>query len=118
MPFRWNAREHLLLGRHLLRWLVITGPVAVAIGSACALFLWSLDLATVTRWTHPWLLYLLPVAGVAIAWLYGTFGGRAERGNNLLMDEIHERGVTALQYRPYMTPEGRAPAERVAMAED
>ena len=92
MPFRWNAREHLLLGRHLLRWLVITGPVAVAIGSACALFLWSLDLATVTRWTHPWLLYLLPVAGVAIAWLYGPFGGRAERGNNLLMDEIHEEG--------------------------
>jgi hypothetical protein len=31
-----------------------------------------------------------------------------------LMDELHEKGVTALQYRPYMTPEARTPAGRLA----
>jgi H+/Cl- antiporter ClcA len=92
MPFRWNVRDHLLSARHLLRWLLLTTPVAMTTGSACALFLWSLDRVTIARWEHPWLLYLLPVAGIAIAWLYRTFGGVAERGNNLLMDEIHEEG--------------------------
>ena len=39
-----------------------------------------------------WLLYLLPVAGVAIHFLYKVLGKDAERGNNLIIDEIHEPG--------------------------
>ena len=34
-----------------------------------------------------------------------------------LMDEIHERGITALQYRPFVSPEGAAPSTRLATAE-
>src|SRR5438874_318706 len=66
MPFRWNPREHLDLFRYVLKWLAISIPVGAAIGSAVALFLWSLDAVTKIRWAHPWLLFLLPIAGVAI----------------------------------------------------
>ncbi|MEE3624843.1 voltage-gated chloride channel family protein [Nitrospirillum sp. BR 11752] len=79
--------------RALMKWLCLIGPVAAAIGSACALFLWSLDQATRLRFDHPALLYALPVAGVAIVWVYGRFGGRADGGNNLIVDQIHQPGA-------------------------
>ena len=74
MPIRWNLREHAQLGTYLLKWTLLAGPIAAAIGSACALFLWLLDWATACSGTHPELLYFLPLAGVGIALLYQWIG--------------------------------------------
>ncbi|MBB6252866.1 H+/Cl- antiporter ClcA [Nitrospirillum iridis] len=79
--------------RALLKWLLLTAPLAAVIGSACALFLWGLDRATQARFDHPGLLYALPLAGIVIVWVYGRFGGRADGGNNLIVDQIHEPGA-------------------------
>ena len=46
-------------------------PMAIAVGSLCAAFLWSLDVATRTRFAHPWLLFLLPLGGFVIGLLFG-----------------------------------------------
>ena len=78
--------------RLILRWLLITTPIAVAVGSVVALFLWLLDLGTVMRGGHPWLLYLLPLAGLVIVFSYRAAGKNAEAGNNLILDEIHTPG--------------------------
>ena len=75
-----------------LRWLAIIVPMSMAVGSACAFFLWSLDLVTNVRLHHPWLLYLLPLAGLVVGLLYHYFGRSAEGGNNLIMDQIHQPG--------------------------
>ncbi|EZP70166.1 Chloride channel voltage gated family protein [Novosphingobium resinovorum] len=74
------------------RWTVILIPMAVAVGSLCAAFLWSLDVATRTRFAHPWLLFLLPVGGFAIGLLYHWMGKSVEGGNNLIVEQIHEPG--------------------------
>jgi H+/Cl- antiporter ClcA/PII-like signaling protein len=66
--------------------------MAAVVGSLCALFLWALDMATTTRFQHPWLLFGLPFAGFLIALSYQLKGKSAEGGNNLLMDQIHEPG--------------------------
>lgn len=72
------------------RWLLLAILVGVLSGLASALLLASLDWATATRLRHPWLLYLLPVAGLAIGWIYHRHGQSVEAGNNLLIDEIHD----------------------------
>ncbi|RXK87270.1 voltage-gated chloride channel family protein [Filimonas effusa] len=77
---------------HLFRWLLLAVPVALAAGSFVAFFLWSLDHVTLLRYRYSWLLFLLPLAGVAIYFLYKWAGKNAEAGNNLIMDEIHEPG--------------------------
>lgn len=87
-----NSFEHIFILRHLLKWTLLTLPVAFTVGSMVALFLWLLDVATHYRWTHGWLLYLLPLAGIAIHFLYKLWGKNAEAGNNLIMDEIHQPG--------------------------
>ena len=92
MPFRWNPREHFSLLLYVLKWAAIAAPVGSAIGSAVALFLWSLETATVFRHAHTWLLFLLPVGGIAIGLMYHLLGKSVEAGNNLIVDEIHEPG--------------------------
>lgn len=76
----------------VLRWTIILVPMAMAIGALCAAFLWSLDEATRLRFDQPWLLYLLPLAGLAIGWLYHLLGQSVEGGNNLIVEQIHEPG--------------------------
>jgi H+/Cl- antiporter ClcA len=98
-PLRQQWREHLHLGKFFARWLLLSIPLGVVTGSAVALFLWSLDEVTRLRWATtgalglPWLLYLLPVAGVPVAALYTYLGKSSDRGHNLLVDEIHAPGA-------------------------
>jgi len=80
-----------LLG-YLGKWLLLAAPTGALIGSACALFLWSLDAVTALRWQHAWLLYLLPVAGVMVGGVYHWVGRPVEGGNNLIVDQIHTPG--------------------------
>lgn len=83
---------HLTQIRSLAKWLVVTVPMAMAVGSFVALFLWSLDRATALRFEYPWLIYCMPIAGFAMVWAYQRFGKAAEGGNNLIVDQIHEPG--------------------------
>lgn len=88
----FQAFEQIKITQHLLRWTILIIPVSFVTGSLVALFLWLLDVATTTRWAHPWLIFLLPVAGLFITFLYKTYGKNVEAGNNLIMDEIHKPG--------------------------
>ncbi len=92
MLHRFDPREARAALRQLGWWLLLVPPVAFAAGSAAALFLWSLELVTRQRFEHPWLIALLPLAGILIVWAYRRHGADSERGNNLIIDEIHEPG--------------------------
>lgn len=76
----------------LLQWTLLAIPVALLAGSVTAFFLWSLDKVTTLQWEHPQLLWGLPLAGVVVGLLYYYLGKGSEKGNNLLIDEIHQPG--------------------------
>lgn len=83
------------------KWLLLATLVAILAGSASALFLASLDWATATREAHRWLIWLLPVAGFIVGWIYLKFGQSVEGGNNLLLEEIHDpQNAIALRMAP------------------
>lgn len=77
---------------HLIRWTLLILPIAITIGTAVAFFLWLLTAAIHLRFQYKWLLFLLPFAGLLIHLIYQSAGKSSERGNNLIMDEIHETG--------------------------
>jgi len=87
-----DVREHAGALWQLLLWTLLVVPVGVLAGSASAFFLWSLDRVTELRWQHGWLLFLLPVAGVVVGWIYHQAGRSAAGGNNLIIEQIHEPG--------------------------
>lgn len=76
----------------LVRWVAILIPMGAAIGSACAFFLWSLNVVTQWRFHHPWLLYFLPLAGLGMGLIYHRVGKTVEAGNNLILEKIHQMG--------------------------
>ena len=78
--------------RFAIRWTLIILPVAVCIGSVVAFFLWLLNAAIHYRFGHTWLLYALPLAGLAIHFIYKLFGKTSEKGNNLIIEEILKKG--------------------------
>jgi len=87
------SSERYAILKYIIRWTVLVVPVAVVIGSMVALFLWLLTTAIHFRFAHTWLLFLLPLAGVLIHFIYKWAGKSSEKGNNLIIDEIHEPGA-------------------------
>lgn len=87
-----KLQEHRALARYFARWLFLAGSTGLAIGALVALFLESLEMATRYRIAHPPILSLLPIAGLAIGWVYSRWGRSVQGGNNLIMDQIHEPG--------------------------
>jgi H+/Cl- antiporter ClcA len=90
VSWHWHPGEQFKLGVYIAKWTLLAGIVGVLSGSASAIFLVSLDYATDVRIHHPWLLYLLPVAGLAIGLFYRYLGRGLDGGNNLILEEIHD----------------------------
>lgn len=88
----FSFKEHLRILKHLCRWTLLVLPVAILTGSIVALFLWLLNGAIHFRFQHKWLLYLLPLAGLAIHFIYQSVGKSSEKGNNLILEQIHQEG--------------------------
>jgi H+/Cl- antiporter ClcA len=76
----------------LIKLVLLIIAVSLIIGSAVALFLWLLTAAIHLRFKYTWLLYLLPLAGILIHLIYKSVGKSSEKGNNLIIDEIHQPG--------------------------
>ena len=72
-----------------LRWAVLSVVAGVLAGCASAFLIWSLDVATRIREAHLWLIALLPLAGLAVGLIYHYFGRSVERGNNLILEQVH-----------------------------
>lgn len=75
---------------HLVRWILLGAVSGGLAGVSSYVFLEGLDRVTRFRLDHGWLLWLLPVAGLAIGLAYHHLGGRAAEGNALVIDEIHQ----------------------------
>lgn len=84
--------EQLAVLQPLVRWLVLLSLMAIAIGSMVALFLWTLQKTIHFRFEHPWLLFLLPLAGLVIYGIYQYLAKSAEKGNTLILEQIQQDG--------------------------
>ena len=95
-----NTPERALLP-HIVKWLLLATAVGGLAGTASAVLLFALDWATATREAQRWLVWLLPLAGFAVAWVYLQVGQQVEAGNKLLIDEIHDpQNVIPLRMAP------------------
>lgn len=78
---------------YMLKWPTIVLIVGLGAGTLSALFLTTLNLVTGFRDQHSWIIYMLPVAGLCIGFLYNYKGKNIERGNNLIFDTVHGQGT-------------------------
>ena len=74
--------------RALGRWLGLAGLAGAACGLAGAAFTWCVAQATALRAAHPWLLFAMPLAGLAIVWSYRAAGMENDSGTNQIIASV------------------------------
>lgn len=90
--FLENSNMNTILGISFLKWVFIGSIVGTLTGTAATLFLKSLELATDLRINNPLLLFLLPIGGAFVSFIYSKYGKNSSKGNNLIIDKINENG--------------------------
>ncbi|TYQ13917.1 UNVERIFIED_ORG: H+/Cl- antiporter ClcA [Zoogloea ramigera] len=71
----------------LIKWAALSCLIGVLAGAASAAFLLALDAVTHWRGQYRWLIWLLPVAGLLVAWMYRRYDAGSDAGINLLINE-------------------------------
>ncbi|RTY86752.1 chloride channel protein [Flavobacterium sp. GSN2] len=71
----------------LFKWIFICILIGIFSGSASAFFLVALEWVTQTRDNNNWIIWLLPIGGLAIGLGYYYWGESVVKGNNLLLKE-------------------------------
>jgi H+/Cl- antiporter ClcA len=82
-----NLKNTLLL---FAKWLFICVLIGAFSGSASAFFLVSLEWVTQFREHYNWIIWLLPIGGLAIGLMYHFYGKEVVKGNNLLLEEYEK----------------------------
>lgn len=73
---------------YFLKWTCISCCIGLLTGAVGVAFGYSVQWATFI-WTHyNWTLYLMPVAGIGIIWMYQTFHEEKNRGTNAVLEAI------------------------------
>ena len=92
-----NIGQNLLV---LLKWTGFSLLSGLLIGGVSTLFATLLGKAIQLRSSYSWLLFLLPVAGLAITALYHFCGQSNDRGTNFVIASIHANEETPARVAP------------------
>ena len=63
--------------------------ISLFVGSFGSIFLYGLKWAYNSRTAHHWILWLLPIGGFTVGYIYNKWGKEVEGGNNLIIEEIN-----------------------------
>lgn len=84
-----NVKHNLRRARIALRWVIFSVISGVVVGSIGVVFYRLMALVTHLREVHTWLIFLLPVGGLAIVAAYRLMRDEKDTGTNLVLSAIH-----------------------------
>ena len=91
------------IGKTLLsfvKWILISVIVGIILGFVGGLFHHATDYATELRHKYTWLIYLLPVGGLIIVFLYNICKMQKDRGTNDVLSAVNENKKLSIFMAP------------------
>ncbi|RGZ01531.1 chloride channel protein [Clostridium sp. AM58-1XD] len=79
----WGDNLH-----YFLKWTCISCFIGLLVGAVGMIFGYGVQWVTSVWKEHSWTLYLMPVSGVVIIWLYRTFNEEKNKGTNMVLEAI------------------------------
>ena len=77
----------------LCKWVLVSGITGILCGALGSAFHLGVDYVTGLRLSYPWLLWLLPAAGLAIAGIYALFSVEGQSTNNIINEVQTGKGL-------------------------
>lgn len=81
-----------------VKWLVVGSLTGVIIGLIGALFHYCSTAAEELRGHHSWLIFLLPIAGIAIAFFYNIMNYSHDKGTNLVLLAVRDNKEMGIRH--------------------
>ena len=97
---RNQIRKVLLEGLRFCEWILYSGATGLLVGAVAAAFHLGIDWGSELRGTHPWILWFLPLGGIAIVLLYRLSGMEKDQGTNLVLVAVREAEPMRLRTAP------------------
>ena len=86
----WGDNFH-----YFFKWTCISCFIGLLVGAVGMIFGYGVRAVTAVWTEHDWTLYLLPLCGAAIVWLYKTFHEEKNNGTNMVLEAISsDRNIT------------------------
>ena len=95
-----RMREHVIEGLTFIKWLLYSCLIGVIVGLVAVAFHEGINWASQTRGGHPWVIFLLPLGGMAIVLLYQVCGMEKDRGTNLVLVAVRDAERLKLRTAP------------------
>jgi len=83
-----------------VKWLIFGGISGLLCGGVATAFYYAFSAVTDLRHDNPWLLWLLPLGGLAIVLLYRACGMEGDRGTNFVLVAVRENQPLRLRTAP------------------
>lgn len=84
----------------LLKWIVFSVLVGVAVGAVGAVFHMAIDEATALREANRWILFLLPLAGLVIVLAYRVTGMSDDKGTEYIIASARDAHLLRIRTAP------------------
>ena len=82
------------------KWIIFAGVSGILCGGVATAFYYAFAAVTQLRQGHSWLIWLLPLGGVAIVLLYKVCGMEKDRGTNFVLVAVRENEPLRLRTAP------------------
>ena len=86
--------------RVFLQWALAGILVGIIVGLVGTAFAYAISFATKTRTAHSWILYLLPLLGIVIVWIYNRAGMEDQPGTNMVLLSVREEKTVPFRIAP------------------
>ena len=93
----WDHLKELAV---FVKWMLYSCVIGLIVGLVAVAFHKGIHWAALTRGEHPWIIFLLPLGGVAIVMLYRVCGMEKDRGTNLVLVAVRDAERLNLRTAP------------------
>jgi len=95
-----KLKDSISVLKGFLKNVIIATMVGIAVGIVSVAFHLAVEKATELRTEYSMLLWLLPIGGVAIVWLYQKAGMEKDRGTNFVLEAVRDNNELTIVTAP------------------
>lgn len=95
-----RVKGHVQEAAAFLKWVLYACAIGILVGLVAVVFHLGIDWGTELRHEYPWVIWLLPMGGVAIVLLYRLCGMEKDRGTNLVLVAVRDAEPLKLRTAP------------------